>query len=57
MNQTKPRTYLGCTIDPKNREGYYYALTSQGRVMADTIAGIKSLIREREKPQKGKQAR
>jgi hypothetical protein len=55
--QRGPKVYLGCTIDPKNREGLYYALTSQGRVMADTIEGIKSLIRDREKPQAKAQAR
>ena len=29
--------------------GMYYALTPLGRVMADTISGIKELIRERVK--------
>jgi len=44
----KPRIYLGCTIERNFPSGMYYAMTSQGRVLADTLAGIKSLIKERE---------
>ncbi len=40
--------YLGCTITRVFPSGMYYAMTCQGRVLADTLAGIKQLIRERE---------
>lgn len=48
--------YMGCVIDHDrtNAEGMYYARTSQGRVMAHTLAEMRDLIREREKPQKGR---
>lgn len=55
---TPKRVYMGCTIDPRALgSGLYYALTSQGSVRADTIAGIKRMIRDNEKPQTRKQAR
>lgn len=50
--EPKPRIYMGCTIDRYPRTGLYTALTSKGSVRADTVAGIKDLIREREKPAK-----
>ena len=48
--EPKPRIYMGCTIERYPRTGLYTALTSKGSVRADTIAGIKEMIRDREKP-------
>jgi hypothetical protein len=54
--EPKPRIYMGCTINRYPRTGLYYAFTSNGSVRADTVAGIKEMIREREKPAKKKPA-
>jgi len=40
---------MGCTIDREAYNGMYYALTGSGRVMADTLAGIKELIKAKGK--------
>ena len=43
----KPIHYMGAVIWPKNRYGMYCALVhGKVQVAADTIAGIKQLIRE-----------
>ena len=50
-NKTSPtRVYMGCGISRTFPGGMYYALTSKGRVMADTLGGVKQLIAERERP-------
>ena len=44
----EPRHYRGCIIWPKNVYGMYSAFVDgHGQVAADTLAGIKQLIRER----------
>ena len=43
----EPRHYRGCIIWPKNVYGMYSALCFGEQVAADTLAGIKELIRER----------
>lgn len=40
------RWYCGEIIWPRNVYGMYSALVNQTRLAADTLAGIKSLIRE-----------
>lgn len=45
----KVRRYMNCSIEHVRPSGMYSAITSQGRVMADTLNGIKQLIAEREK--------
>lgn len=41
-------TYYGCNIFRFVHNGMYNALTSKGTMRADTLAGIKELIREAE---------
>lgn len=55
--EPKPRVYMGCTIYRYPTTGLYYAYTSNGSVRADTVAGIKEMIRERERPAKKESTR
>lgn len=43
---------MGCTIDRYPTTGLYYAFTSKGSVRADTLDGIKDMIRNNERPKK-----
>ena len=43
------KAYKGCTITRAFPSGMFYAMTPSGRVLADTLAGIKQLISERVK--------
>ncbi len=51
---TAPRTYLGHGIDRAPGSGYWRALTCQGWVKADTLAGLKGMIRAAVASEKGR---
>jgi hypothetical protein len=46
VSDAKIRTYRGVNIHPKNVHGMYWALVNGGQVAADTVDGMKQLIRD-----------